>query len=91
MSATTEQQYFTRNELAARLRLRAQTLADWHCKGRGPRAVKVGGVLLRYPCDEVIEWERDPEAYEARRRDRRGARSIPAGDMKNNHPRSEQP
>lgn len=72
MSVTTDQEYFTRTELAARLRLRAQTLADWHCKGRGPRAVKLGGVLLRYPCDDVIEWERDPKAYEARRRKESG-------------------
>ncbi len=70
MSAKTEQRYFTRTELAVRLRVRPQTLAGWHCMHppRGPRAVKVGGLLTRYDVQDVLEWERDPAAYEARQR-----------------------
>ncbi len=43
----------TREEAAEFLGLKAQTLANWTCKGRsGPKAIRVGSRAIRYRrCD----------------------------------------
>lgn len=47
----------TPEQLAARLHLKPQTLANWRCIGLGPRFIKFGKKVL-YPIDEVEKWER---------------------------------
>ena len=51
--------YLTPKELAERWSVSLHTLASWRkCSmGKGPKFVKIGGVL--YPLDEVIKYERE--------------------------------
>lgn len=49
---------FTVPELAARLRIRENTLRQWRMKGEGPRAIKVGR-LVRYRLEDVEAWENE--------------------------------
>jgi excisionase family DNA binding protein len=44
-------------EAAELLRLRPATLNNWRSAGRGPKFVRVGG-LVRYPRDELECWVR---------------------------------
>lgn len=48
----------TTEELAAHLRVKPKTLANWRYLGRGPVYVKDGG-LVRYRREDVEAWERD--------------------------------
>jgi Helix-turn-helix domain len=52
-------EYLTREEAAALLRLRCQTLACWAVQGRGPRFIRVGGGprgAVRYSRSELNRW-----------------------------------
>jgi len=49
--------WLTTDELAERLRLKTQTVHGWRKKGKGPRWVKLDGIV-RYKMKDV-------EAYEA--------------------------
>lgn len=48
----------TRKELAARLRLKPETLAHWAVAGRGPKYLVINGRVL-YDLDELERWERE--------------------------------
>lgn len=45
----------TETELAAELQMRAQSLADWRHRGKGPAYVKLGQ-LVRYRRSDVDGW-----------------------------------
>lgn len=56
--------HLTPTELAARLRLKVSTLANWRHAGSGPRFIKLGRRVV-YPLTEVEAWEKarlSPEA-----------------------------
>jgi len=55
---------FSREELAALLGLKMQTLAAWHCQGRGPVFRKRGRRCI-YDAAAVAAWLDDPAAYRA--------------------------
>ncbi|WP_378743214.1 helix-turn-helix domain-containing protein [Nocardia brasiliensis] len=55
MSDNTE--WLTRAEVAARLKVAPQTLANWAWEGRGPRFAKPEGGHCRYRLADVIAWE----------------------------------
>lgn len=57
---------YTREQLAALLGLRVQTLAAWACRGRGPRFWKRRRRVL-YRAGDVAAWLDDPAAYDAAR------------------------
>lgn len=48
--------WLTREEVAARAKVTAKTLAQWGCQGRGPAFRKFGG-RCRYRLSDVIAWE----------------------------------
>jgi len=50
----------TAAELAKRWRgkITEGTLANWRAQGKGPRFVKMGGVIL-YPLDQVEKYEKE--------------------------------
>lgn len=52
-----EQKYLLRAEVAARLKVDKKTLANWAAKGEGPPIVRLGGRLVRYELNALIEWE----------------------------------
>jgi len=52
----TSPQYLTTRELAARWSLKPATLLAWRSKGKGPVAVKLGGVV-RYRMADVVDFE----------------------------------
>jgi transcriptional regulator with XRE-family HTH domain len=54
--------HYTREELAALLGLRVQTLAAWACRDRGPMFIKRGR-RVRYRAIDVAAWLDDPTAY----------------------------
>jgi hypothetical protein len=56
----------TREELAALLGLKAQTLASWACRNRGPRFWKRQKRVL-YRAGDVAAWLADPAGYDAAR------------------------
>ena len=49
--------FLTSAELAARWRLRPQTLANWRHTGQGPPFIRVGN-RVRYPIEAVESFER---------------------------------
>ena len=51
----TPESYITRYELAGELRVKAQTLAAWACRGEGPTYVRVGRAV-RYRRADVEVW-----------------------------------
>lgn len=53
----------SRTDAAAFLGLKPKTLAEWHCRGIGPRARKVGGRCFYFLQD--LETFRDTGAREA--------------------------
>ncbi len=57
---------YYREQFAALLGLRVQTLAAWACRGRGPRFWKRRRRVL-YRAGDVAAWLDDPAAYEAAR------------------------
>jgi transcriptional regulator with XRE-family HTH domain len=57
---------YSREELAALLGLRTQTLAAWACRNRGPRFWKRKHRAL-YRAADVAAWLDDPAAYDAAR------------------------
>jgi len=63
MSDHLEKQYLLTGELAARLRVKAQTLRQWRVTGRGPAFFKLCGRVV-YKVSDVEAWEaanrRDP-------------------------------
>lgn len=50
--------WMTTDELAAYLKVKSKTLANWRYKGQGPAYIKAGGVV-RYRLDAVAAWERE--------------------------------
>jgi predicted DNA-binding transcriptional regulator AlpA len=57
MPASGDPRYLTINDLAERYQVSPGTVYQWHMRGRGPRAVKLGK-FIRYPIAEVLAWER---------------------------------
>lgn len=43
-------------ELAKELNINVKTIRRWRLFNRGPRFLKVGGKLARYPASAVKEW-----------------------------------
>ena len=48
--------YYKSNEIADMLNLTTQTLMLWRKKGIGPKWVKLGQNIVRYPIAEYEEW-----------------------------------
>ncbi len=65
----------TRDELAALLNVKVQTLAAWACRGRGPVFIKRRRRVL-YRAGDVAAWLDDPAAYDAARADRGNSRAT---------------
>lgn len=57
---------YSREQLAALLGLKVQTLAAWACRGRGPRFWKRRRRVL-YRAADVAAYLDDPAAYDAAR------------------------
>ena len=49
--------YYKSNEIADMLNLTTQTLMLWRKKGIGPKWVKLGQNIVRYPIVEYEEWK----------------------------------
>jgi hypothetical protein len=67
----THMPWWNRREVAAFLRLAEATLRTWACQRRGPAFCKYGtgrGARVRYAREDVLEYARDPEGYEAAKR-----------------------
>ena len=45
-------------ELSARWGLKAGTLSNWRCQGRGPTFIKIGG-SVRYKIADILAYEDD--------------------------------
>lgn len=58
MMEPVQQKWITRDDLAIRLGIKRQTLADWAVKKVGPRYHRFGG-CVRYDLAEVEAWEAD--------------------------------
>lgn len=58
MSDEQSSPWLTRDEVADRLRVPAQTLAYWAVKKTGPRYAKFGH-HIRYRLSDVIAWENE--------------------------------
>jgi predicted DNA-binding transcriptional regulator AlpA len=43
-------------EVAEKLKVSLAALRRWRYEGRGPRYVKVAGVAVRYPSDQLDAW-----------------------------------
>lgn len=56
METTAIEQWLTRAELSARIKVPVQTLAQWASQGRGPRYAKFGR-HARYALVDVEAWE----------------------------------
>jgi len=52
----TDQLWLTTDELAERLRLKAPTVHKWRSQGKGPRWVKMDGII-RYKMKDVEAYE----------------------------------
>ena len=50
-----EQELFTTEELAKKLRLKADTLHKWRQRDQGPKYFRIGGRIY-YHGEEVNEW-----------------------------------
>ncbi|MFQ6396663.1 helix-turn-helix domain-containing protein [Nocardia sp. KC 131] len=50
--------WLSTDELAARLKIPAKTLAVWASAGRGPRYARIGR-YRRYRLSDLLEWEQD--------------------------------
>jgi excisionase family DNA binding protein len=50
--------HLTSEELADRLRVSRQTLAEWRRDKRGPAYIADGGKFVRYRLTEVEAWEK---------------------------------
>jgi DNA-binding transcriptional regulator YiaG len=48
----------TTHELALRLHVKTNTLANWRIQGTGPKFIKFGRTVL-YPVAEVEKWEQE--------------------------------
>ena len=48
--------YYKSNEIADMLNLTTQTLMLWRKRGIGPKWVKLGQNIVRYPITEYEEW-----------------------------------
>ena len=51
-------EYFSDPELSARWALKAGTLRNWRCQGRGPNFTKFGG-SVRYIIADILAYEDD--------------------------------
>jgi hypothetical protein len=58
--------HWTREELAAFLGLKAQTLGAWACRNRGPRFWRRRKRVF-YRAGDIAAWLADPVAYDAAR------------------------
>lgn len=50
--------HLTPEQLAERLSLSTETLANWRLKGGGPSYIKISRQTVRYPLAQVEAWER---------------------------------
>lgn len=50
------EQMMSPHTLAGLLDMEVDTLYKWHSLGQGPRAIKIGERLIRYPLSEVERW-----------------------------------
>ncbi|MCL1595493.1 MAG: helix-turn-helix domain-containing protein [Actinomycetia bacterium] len=55
MSDDGHDELLTQHVLAAELKMRPQSLADWRHRGKGPTYVKLGQ-LVRYRRSDVEDW-----------------------------------
>jgi hypothetical protein len=53
-----ERTWLDRKQVADRLRLPVETLAEWATEGRGPRYYKIGR-YARYRLSDVMAWEEE--------------------------------
>jgi hypothetical protein len=63
------QRWLTSDEVAALLRVRPATVAQWRWRRRGPAFVKLAdgpAGKVRYERREVERWMKDPSGYRAR-------------------------
>jgi excisionase family DNA binding protein len=63
VSAEARQPLLTVEELAAFLNVGVQTIYNWRQQGKGPRALRLEGVALRFRWEDVDAWL-DAEAAE---------------------------
>ncbi|WP_228001857.1 helix-turn-helix domain-containing protein [Nocardia australiensis] len=75
--------WLSTDELAARLKIPAKTLAVWASAGRGPRYARIGR-QRRYRLSDLLAWEQDqfdksrrPNTSEPTDRTRRSQRRLP--------------
>jgi hypothetical protein len=54
----TAEEWMTRGELSARVKVPVQTLAQWASQGKGPRYARFGR-HVRYAIADVVAWERE--------------------------------
>jgi predicted DNA-binding transcriptional regulator AlpA len=71
---TPEANFLTRKQLSERLNISQNTLANWLCQGRGPKAVHFGSAV-RYDPREAERYAADPVAYERAKRKQRRQRA----------------
>jgi excisionase family DNA binding protein len=55
MSTITTEQWLTTEELAAELKVAAETVRDWRKRGTGPRGTKIGHAV-RYSRSDIAAW-----------------------------------
>ena len=48
--------FFTREQLSAKIGVTPKTLANWANKGKGPRSYRLEGGYAVYKVDEVAAW-----------------------------------
>ena len=48
---------FNKHQLADRWNMSVRTLQDWRHKKTGPKYIKFKGWSVRYPLDDVVEYE----------------------------------
>lgn len=56
VASHTDDEYLTSEELAAMLKVPVETIHMWRHRGRGPRAHKLNGRLLRFKVADVRAW-----------------------------------
>lgn len=50
-------EYMTRNEVAARLKVAPKTLSNWHHLKKGPKCFRLAGGHYRYRTADVLAYE----------------------------------
>lgn len=54
---TAADEYMTRDQVAARLKIAPKTLSNWHHLGKGPKCFRLAGGRFRYLAADVLAWE----------------------------------